>query len=319
MTLAHSTILILLALILSGIYVATRIKAKKAVQKFPMIGQVVNIRGINSHVKVMGSGPDLVMIHGSSGNMRDFTTSIAPKLAKKYRIILIDRPGLGQSDGFDKGGEKLRDQALLLRDVAHHFGAKKPMVLGHSFGGAVALAWALNAPDDVSALILLSSPSHPWPAGLSTYYKITSAPVLGPFASLLISAFAPKRAIHRNLSETFQPQAVPMGYREKLGIELYLRPSTLLANARQRRILKQQICEMVPIYPQITTPIEILHGTADDIVSLGLHAKALARDIPTSNLKELKGIGHMPHHWAQDEVRGAIERAAMRAGLRSAQ
>ena len=76
---------------------------------------------------------------------------------------------------------------------------------------------------------------------------------------------------------------------------------------------------MAPNYPKITAPVEILHGTSDDIVSFELHAKALARDIPTATLTELKGMGHMPHHCDQDAVRSAISRAAERAGLHSPQ
>ena len=73
---------------------------------------------------------------------------------------------------------------------------------------------------------------------------------------------------------------------------------------------------MAPNYLKITTPVEILHGTSDDIVSFELHAEALARDIPAATLTELKGIGHMPHHCDQDAVSSAINRAAERAGLR---
>ena len=316
MILAASTLAVLIALIGFGAYIRAMLKSAQAVKKFPVTGKLLNVNGTNIHATVIGAGPDLVMIHGSSGNLRDFTTSLAPRLAKTYRVVLIDRPGLGHSDSFDPNGETLRDQALMLRDAALQIGVQKPLVLGHSFGGAVALAWALHAPDNLSGLILLSAPSHPWPTGLSAFYKAMSAPLLGPFASLLISAFASEKAIQKSLTETFQPQPVPQGYRASLGIELYLRPPTLLSNARQRRILKQQIREMAPNYPKITAPVEILHGTSDDIVSFELHAKALARDIPTATLTELKGMGHMPHHCDQDAVRSAINRAAERAGLR---
>ena len=319
MILVLSTLLLTIALAGFGAYILAMIKSAQAVKKYPVIGQMVEINGTKIHAMVMGAGPDLVMIHGSSGNLRDFTTSLAPQLAKRYRVILIDRPGLGHSEGFDPGGETLRDQALMLRDVSLQLGAKKPLVLGQSYGGAVALAWALHAPDNLSALIVLSAPSHPWPTGLSIFYKATSAPLLGPFASLLISAFASEKAIQKSLSETFKPQSIPQGYRANLGIEIYLRPRTLLSNARQRRILKRQIREMVPNYLKITTPVEILHGTPDDIVSFELHAEALARDIPAATLTELKGIGHMPHHCDQDAVHSAINRAAERAGLHSPQ
>ena len=317
MTLALSTLVVLVALFAIGAYFLAMYKSAQAVKKFPITGQLIEIKGTKIHAAVMGAGPDLVMIHGSSGNLRDFTTSLASRLAKTYRVILIDRPGLGHSDSFDAKGETLRDQALVLRDVSRQLGAKKPLVLGHSFGGAVALAWALHAPKDISALILLSAPSHPWDTGLSVYYKIMSAPFFGNCASRFVCAFAPERTIQTNLKETFFPQAIPDGYRDRLGLELYLQPKVMLANARQRRNLKKQIREMTPLYPKISVPTEIVHGTSDNIVPIEIHAKLLAKDLPNSNLTELKGIGHMPHHWSQDAVCKAIGSAAKRAGLRS--
>lgn len=317
MTLALSTLVVLVALFAIGAYFLAMYKSAQAVKKFPITGQLIEIKGTKIHAAVMGAGPDLVMIHGSSGNLRDFTTSLASRLAKTYRVILIDRPGLGHSDSFDAKGETLRDQALVLRDVSRQLGAKKPLVLGHSFGGAVALAWALHAPKDISALILLSAPSHPWDTGLSVYYKIMSAPFFGNCASRFVCAFAPERTIQTNLKETFSPQAIPDGYRDRLGLELYLQPKVMLANARQRRNLKKQIREMTPLYPKISVPTEIVHGTSDNIVPIEIHAKLLAKDLPDSNLTELKGIGHMPHHWSQDAVCKAIGSAAKRAGLRS--
>ena len=99
-------------------------KSAQAVKNFLITGKLIYAAGTKIHVAVMGAGPDLVMIHGSSGNLRDFTTSLASRLAKTYRVILIDRPGLGHSDSFDTKGEMLRDQALMLRDVSLQVGVK---------------------------------------------------------------------------------------------------------------------------------------------------------------------------------------------------
>jgi pimeloyl-ACP methyl ester carboxylesterase len=73
---------------------------------------------------------------------------------------------------------------------------------------------------------------------------------------------------------------------------------------------------MAPHYPQLPMPIEIVHGTADRTVGLHIHAEPLARDAPHAVLTRLPGVGHMPHHAAQDAVIAAIHRAAERAGLR---
>ena len=106
-------------------------------------------------------------------------------------------------------GDTLKDQARLLRDAALMLGAERPIVLGHSYGGSVALAWALDAPDNIAALVNVSGVSHPWTTGLGTYYKVTSHPYFGWVGTLFISAFAPERSIQASLKEVFAPKAHP--------------------------------------------------------------------------------------------------------------
>jgi pimeloyl-ACP methyl ester carboxylesterase len=97
-------------------------RERKADVQYPVLGRIVLVNGLSVHALVIGEGPDFVLIHGSSGNIRDFTLSIAPELAKKYRVIMFDRPGLGHSDGLGRAGETIKEQALLLRDTARLLG-----------------------------------------------------------------------------------------------------------------------------------------------------------------------------------------------------
>ncbi len=68
---------------------------KLAEKTYPPQGQFIDVNGSRIHAVVMGSGPDLVLIHGSSGSTRDMTFSLAPQLAENFRVIVFDRPGLG--------------------------------------------------------------------------------------------------------------------------------------------------------------------------------------------------------------------------------
>jgi pimeloyl-ACP methyl ester carboxylesterase len=110
-------------------------------------GDFLTIDGHRVHYVVMGEGPDVVLVHGASGNTRDFTHALAGRLAERYRVIVMDRPGLGYTDRIDPQGASLAAQAGLLADAAAELGAERPIVFGHSYGGAVALAWALQRPD----------------------------------------------------------------------------------------------------------------------------------------------------------------------------
>lgn len=290
-------------------------RERAAMAAYPPEGQFLTVDGVQMHAVVQGSGPDLVLIHGSSGSVRDFTFGLTAQLARRYRVISIDRPGLGWSAPAP-GGESLATQARLLRATAAQLGAERPIVLGQSYGGSVALAWALQAPQDIAALVLLATPSHPWDSGLSRFYKVTSHPLGARLVVPLLTAFVPREKVMREVESVFAPQTAPEGYADHFGPGMTLRRLSLRANARQRAALKDEILTMVPRYPGLEMPAELVHGTADTTVGLSIHAEKLLADMPNAVLTRLPGIGHMPHHSAPDQVIAAIDRAAIRAGLR---
>jgi pimeloyl-ACP methyl ester carboxylesterase len=314
MTLAVS-LLGLLAL-MAALAVVTLLRAgamERAVEAaYPPEGRFVTVDGMRLHAVVMGIGPDLVLIHGSAASARDFTFDLAPALAGRYRVIAVDRPGHGWSDAAPGGGS-IHVQARLIREAAAALGAGRPLVMGHSYGGAVALAWAVDAPDSIAGLITVSAPSHPWASDLSRFYKVTSNPLGRALVIPLITAYLPDRLIDEGLAQIFAPQPVPPGYARHFGPRLSLRRVALTENARQRARLKAEITAMAPAYPSLGLPVEQVHGTADATVDIGIHAERLNRDVPGAHLVALPGIGHAPHHVAMDAVIAAIDRAAARA------
>ncbi len=292
-------------------------RERAAAADFPPEGQFLDVQGTRMHAVVAGSGPDVVLIHGSSGSVRDFTFSLMPALAKHYRVIAIDRPGMGWSD-LHQGGETLAIQARLLQATAEALGASKPIVVGQSYGGAVALAWALDFPQNIAALVTISAPSHPWTTGLGAYYTVLSHPLGQAVAVPLLTAFAPDQKVNAEVEAVFRPQPAPTGYARHFAPALSLRRRSMRANARMRRGLHSEIAEMVPRYNEISVPVEIIHGTEDVTVLAGIHSAKLADDIEGANMTLLPGIGHMPHHVAMPDVIAAIDRAAERAALRGA-
>lgn len=279
-------------------------------------GEIVEVDGIAVHAVVMGDGPDVVLIHGSSGNTRDMTFALAPILAENYRVIVFDRPGLGYSDSFNPDGETLTQQAEILQKAAAKLGAEKPIVAGQSYGGAVSLAWAVTRPENISALVLIAAPGIPWETPLDTFNTISATPVGNTLALPLITAYVPDWYVTEALGKVFAPQPVPEGYAEHFGPGLTMRRASMHANAKQRANLLDEVTEMQPRYGEISVPTEIVHGTADTTVHLDWHVPRLIEQIPGAELIELDGIGHMPQVVAAPEVAAAIDRAADRAGLR---
>ena len=281
----------------------------------PPLGQIIEVDGHKVHALVKGSGPDLVLIHGSSGNIRDFTHSMVDQLTDRYRVIVFDRPGLGYSDPVNPKGASIFEQAAILQKAAAQLGADKPIVLGQSYGGSVAYAWAVEHPKSLSALIALASPAKPWNSDLPRLYQLNSHPLWGKLLPPIIAAWIPSDRVAREVEAVFAPQASPEGYADHFGTGLTLRRKSLLANAFQRANLLSEIGHLSPRLSEISVPTEILHGDVDTTVSLDIHSRPAAKDIDSAVLTVLPGIGHMPHHVAQPEVISAIDRAAGRAAL----
>lgn len=313
-------VLISLCLVLLGFVAFTAWRTSQQVTRaeaaFPPEGQILDVDGIAVHAVVMGEGPDVVLIHGSSGNTRDMTFALAPILAENYRVIVFDRPGLGYSASFNPDGETIIEQADILQRAAAQLGAEKPIVAGQSYGGSVSLAWAVTRPDNISALVLIAAAAIPWETPLDGFNRMASTPVGNALALPVVASYVPDWFVEKALDQVFAPQKTPEGYAEHFGPELTMRPSSMHANAKQRANLLDEVAELQPRYGEISVPTEIVHGTDDDTVSLDWHSERLIEQIPGAELVELPGIGHMPQVVAAPEVAAAIDRAAKRAGLR---
>lgn len=289
---------------------------------YPAEGQFVDVNGRKIHVLVKGQGPDLVLIHGAGANTRDMELALADRLEDRFRLFIVDRPGHGWSErlvrdyegAFNTRAESPVEQARALSQAVQSLGAEAPIVLGHSFGGAVAMAWALEEP--ASAIVILSGVTLPWPGDIDFSYRVLGSSIGGAVLSPIAAAFVHEEYVEQILDRVFAPQSPPEDYVAHAAVPLATRTETIRANNRQVRALRPFIVEQSARYGKIALPVEILHGTEDTTVYLQIHAEPLADLLQNANLTILDGIGHMPHHGIPDDIVAAIDRAAKRAGLR---
>lgn len=298
-------------------------RERQAARDYPAMGQLIDIDGVTIHAVQMGQGPDLVLLHGASGSTRDFTFAFADLVKDRYRVTMLDRPGLGWSDviapsdarAWSTGHATPREQARVLHAATDILGVQNPIVVGHSFGGIVAYAWALEF-DDLAGMVSVAGVTNPWPGGLGWTYRVNGSAWGGGLAVPVFSAFLPQSYVDNALDAIFAPQKPPQGYLEHVGAAMSLRRQAMRANARQVNWLRPEVVEMSALYGTIKVPVEVVHGDADTIVPLSVHSALIPDQIEGANLTVLPGIGHMPQHAAPQAVIDAIDRVATRSRLR---
>jgi pimeloyl-ACP methyl ester carboxylesterase len=309
--------LYLVALVLIIVFLAaiTSLGVARLEAAHPPTGQFIEVQGVRIHVAVLGlaadapgAEPALVLIHGASGNLEDMRLALGEKLAASHRVILIDRPGHGWSSRPESGDcASPARQAELVAGALEQLGVRRAILIGHSWGGAFATAYALAFPERTAGLVLLSAPTHPWPGNPGWYNRLALLPYLGPlFVRTCVYPLGLLLAASTSRS-VFEPQPVPEDYMRRAAILLVLRPKTFYSNARDLALLESFIRTQVPRYGDLRTPTIIITGDRDALVSPEINARALAAVLPSAKLVLLNNIGHMPHHAAPEVVAAAID------------
>jgi len=296
-----------------ALFVFTRHQVWRIERLYPPRGEWVDIDGSRLHV-VHHPGPDdpdlppILFIHGASGNLCDPMTAFLDTLDGRAELLFVDRPGHGWSD---RGGGAHHHPDGQARAIAALLDRKKidrAIVVGHSFGGAVALSMALEAPDKVAGLLLLSAASHPWPGGIDWHYTVTATPVVGHLFAALIAMPAGLQRMGGAARRVFLPNAMPPGYLRRAATALVLRPKAFRDNAIDVSNLFDHVVRTAPRYVVITAPTVVITGNRDDVVSPDIHSVALARDIPEAQLLRIKGVGHKPDFGATELCVAALEK-----------
>jgi pimeloyl-ACP methyl ester carboxylesterase len=281
-------------------------------------GVFVPVSGGRLHVVELGPAqggddPPVVLLHGASGNLEDQRLILGNRLAATRRVILIDRPGHGFSDrpGGAADASPGRQAALIAQALAG-LGVERAIIVGHSWSGALAAAYALRYPDRVAGLMLLAPVTHPWPGGISWYNDIAALPAISQLFARTIVLPLGLCLIGRAVAQVFGPQDAPERYLRRAASLLVLRPAEFIANAQDLAALEGFVAEQVPHYRAIRAPTVIITGDRDRTVSPKIHARAAAALIPNAKLVELAGIGHMLPHVAPAAIIAAIDELAAR-------
>jgi pimeloyl-ACP methyl ester carboxylesterase len=253
--------------------------------------RIVTVENLRVHYIESGTGRAVVMIHGNAGGVEDFEFGAVQLLSREYRVLAIDRPGHGRSERPAGKTATVEYQARLLHRTLSDLGIAQPVLVGHSWGAALALAYVLKYPQEVSGMVLLSPAAYPDDGGNLLLRTTTRIPVVSDLALLLGRSIMGRRILKRVLTRAFYPQGVPDNY-FKLASSSWLGKRKLKAYVEDESALKESLREMSKRYSEISIPVVIVTGDSDEIVSPKENAFRLQAAIHQSRLIELKHTGH---------------------------
>jgi pimeloyl-ACP methyl ester carboxylesterase len=314
--------LIVIAVVLALGALLTAIGSWLIGRAHPPRGRFVKVRHMRQHVVELGTAaadePPIVLIHGAGVNLEDMRLDLGERLAARHRVILIDRPGMGWSRRKGRDGSAPRFQAAILRELLDQLGIAQAIIVGHSWGGALATSFALDYPDRTAALILLASPFYPHAHPTTSVYALFAMPIVGWIYARTLALPLSLPFVGLALGSAFLPQLPPRNYRNRSAALLLLRPSTFLANAHDMADLKRNLESQPARYGGLFMPTLVMSGASDVVVAPALHAAPFAAAVPRAKLVILPGIGHMLHHAAAERVLAEIEELATMTSTASA-
>ncbi len=290
--------------------IVNRQLATRAERRNRPIGRFIEVNGVRLHYLERGEGNPLVLLHGNGGMIQDFETSgLIEIAAKRYRVIVFDRPGYGYSER-PRGTIWTPDaQAELLHRALEQLGIARAIVLGHSWGASVAIALALKYPQAVGALILASGYYYPSIRADVIALSQPAVPVIGDILRHTVSPLISRLLWPLLMRKIFGPAPVPKKF-DRFPKEMAVRPSQLRASAAESFLMIPDALAFRGRYADLRMPVVIIAGEHDRFVDIEKQSCRLHHQIKQSVFHRVRGAGHMVHQTATGEVMSAIDEAA---------
>jgi pimeloyl-ACP methyl ester carboxylesterase len=279
-----------------------------ASRRWPAEGRILDTAAGPVHVVEAGpvDGRAVLLIHGAAANSREPRSALeAPLVAAGFRVVAMDRPGFGASPPFADRAlvaeGRLAAHARVAAAAIEALDLRRPIVVGHSYGGAVALRLALDRPGLAGGYLLLAPATHGDVGPVAWYNHVGASPAAGWLFARAVAPAAGPIVARGGLGAVFAPQAAPEDHAETTGVGLLFRPRSFRENALDLAPVNAELCAQQVRYGEIADPVAIVAGEEDVTVLTARHAERTAALIPGSRLALLPGVGHMPHH-AQPEL-----------------
>lgn len=280
---------------------------QRARNKTPPPGEFVAVNGVRLHYVRRGSGQPVVMLHGSGLVLQDFMFSVFDQVAASYQAIALDRPGYGYSERPADEPLTLGLSARLIHGALNQLGIERPILVGHSGGGSVALRYALDYPQDVAGLVLIAPSAYAEGLAVPPLAFLTEPFLLGDFFLHTLLAPLVQVVAPQFMAGLFGSTLPPAGYVEM--VKAYaVRPEHFCSYANELKHLPPGLRTQSPHYGEIQLPVAILAGEDDLVDPPQSQAIPLHHALPDAQLVTVSRSGHAVHHENPALLLAALQR-----------
>jgi magnesium chelatase accessory protein len=262
----------------------------------------VTAGGLRWHVQVSPTdGPVALLVHGTGASTHSWR-SLAPLLARRYRVVAMDLPGHGFTQGLPAGAVSLPGIARVLGEVLRELQLEPQLAVGHSAGAAILARMQLDGTLGATSLVSINGALLPLPGW--------SGAVFPPVARLLATNSLAARIFAWGATD---PAAVRRlvastgSVLDRAGLDLYAR---LIRNPAHVAGTLQMMAgwDLEPLQRELArlaVPLLLLVGMQDGTVA-PTEAERVQRILPGARLVRLPGLGHLAHEEDAAAVAAAI-------------
>ena len=232
-----------------------------------------------------GKGTPLVLIHGMFGDFLDWEPVLEP-LAAHHRVIAIDLPGFGASS---KPHREYSAKFFVstLEELLRQLEVKDPILAGNSFGGQVAILYALQHPDSVAKLLLVNS------GGFQQYSEQERATIEPRFSEAVLAGLTPEINTLLFSGVFIKPSETSVRYVQKQNAKLQRIDYPAYAYALASSIRLSLSTYLVDRLPELRCPTLLVWGEDDQVLPVS-QAKLALTKLSSGELKTIPGCGHVP-------------------------
>lgn len=269
-------------------------------------GKFLQLAGVKlRYLERPGPEPAVLLIHGLPGTAEDFE-DVTPLIG--HRTIAIDRPGYGFSTG---GYFPFARQLQAVHEVIEKLHLGHPILVGHSYGGTISLAYAERYPTEVKGLVLVDAAAgqcsrhdNAFTRAQARFVQAIELPVIAPIADVTFSQLVRKVSSEPEEKEAFDPAPVNPRHRHRV-LAITLKHGNLEAYAGEILHADKEIDGVDRGLAGIRVPTIVIQGAQDKLVKPAC-GRSIAASIPGAQLRMVPG-GHMAPYTHPAAVAGAVE------------